>query len=333
MEHKPKVLVTGPRMRPEVLAALKEHCRVTQWTASAVMPFEEFAKAAPMHDVVVRAFRSPFGTREAEVCQSHIKAVLQAFVGYEGVDIDALTQCGIPFCNAASPSSYTVAEMALTLILASQRRLPASMEEVKDGTWTPGRNPVLGHNLMGRTAGIFGMGHIGGVLAGMLRAMGMTVLYYNRHPRTDDSRTGAVWTAEEELLKQSDMIINILPASPATHHMMDLSFFRKMKRNALFVNVGRGDTVVTADLVQALREGIIGSAALDVCDPEPVPPDHPLMAMDNVIVTPHMASDTYEVVDMKVEEMIKNVFRAVRGEELTDCVNPEVYDQAAEKAV
>lgn len=325
--EKPRVLITGTRVRPEILADLKARCTVTQWTASAAMPFEVFQKEAPKADVILRTFQAPFTRAMAEVCRGHVKAVVQAFVGYEEVDVDACTDCGLAFCNAASPSSYTVAEMALTLMLAGRRRLLEGVHLVKSGAWHKGVHPVVGHNLKGATAGIIGMGHIGLVLAGMLRAMGMHVLYYNRHPRRDDRERGTWWSDLPSLCAASDVVVNILPASPATHHMMDRHFFSMMKKEALFVNVGRGDTVVTEDLTAALQEGTIAGAVLDVCDPEPLPPDHPLLSMANVIVTPHMASDTEEVVRAKEEEVLENVFAAFEGRPLTDCVNEKALKE------
>lgn len=325
---KPIVFISGLGIKPEIIDALNQFAEVRQWKKPFAIPAEVMREEIRQADILILAFESVLD-REMIQEGKHLKLVIQNFVGYERADIAACTEYGIPFCNAAAPSSYAVAEMALALILASSRRITDCVQAVRDGKWVKEwkERELKGRHLRGETAGILGMGHIGTVLAGHLQQLGMTVIYHNRKPVSHDEEQRTRYVPLDRLCGESDVLINILPASSSTRHMIDLSFFQKMKPTALFVNVGRGSTVVTEDLATALQKGYIERAAIDVCDPEPLPADHPLMRQPNIIITPHMSSSTDTTRLEKGRQLIQNVKNAINGKPLTDCVNQEALER------
>lgn len=325
---KPFVFISGAGLKESVADELRTFCHVERWTGKEPIPSVCMKEKIRRADILILAFHS-YLTREDIQAGTHLKLVIQNFAGYEKADIRACTEFGIPFCNASSPSSMTVAEMALTLILASRRRLLSYADEVRAGKWPHDRpgSQGEGHNLCGSCCGILGMGHIGSRLASFLQCLGMHVIYHNRRQLPPEESRGCRWVSAEELYRTSDIIVDVLPASSATRGMINRDVFRQMKKSALFVNVGRGDTVVTDDLVTALQKGHIAQAALDVCDPEPLPADHPLRRMKQVLLTPHVSSSTEEARAEKGRQLIDNIRRALAGQPLTDCVNPEVFQE------
>ena len=150
----------------------------------------------------------------------------------------------------------------------------------------------FGTDLEGAVLGIIGFGGIGPKIARRAFASGMRGIYSNRNPRDDDGRTGAAYRSFDALLAEADCVVVLVPLSPRTRGMFDDAAFAKMKRSAVFVNVARGAIADTAALLRALDAGTIAGAALDVTDPEPLPPDHPLQGRDDVLITPHVGSAT-----------------------------------------
>jgi glyoxylate reductase len=327
-DRRPVVFISGAGVKKEIPDELEKFCHVVQWTGKEPISSQDMKNGIRNADILVLAFHSRLDREEVQEA-ARLKLVIQNFAGYERVDVQACTEFGIPFCNAASPSGSTVAEMALTLILASRRQLLSYVDAMRAGQWVHSPNNTWdeGHNLAGYTAGILGMGHIGSVLASFLQCLGMHVIYHNRHPLPAGREQGCRWVSSKRLYQESDVLINVLPASSSTKGIIDIWVFRQMKKNALFVNVGRGDTVVTEDLVTALREGHIAQAALDVCDPEPLPAVHPLRSMKQVLLTPHIASSTEETRAAKEIQLIQNVKNVLTGEKLIDCVNQEAIQE------
>lgn len=323
--EKKVVLITGS-VQKEIVPALAPYFNVRQWRGDGVMPLTELEKQIGSADALMLAYHSKLPAAViAQGKQLHL--IVQHFVGYEDVDIAACTQYGIPFCNTASASVHTVAELAMALMFASSRHIVDCAGYVKNGGWRRREKYdfLYGFDIQGSLLGVLGMGKIGYAIAQKAQGLGMKVLYHNRHRRCELESNMLQYAALPELYRQADVIINVLPSNADTYHSVALASFRQMKHTALFINIGRGDTVVTADLITALQMGEIGGAALDVAEQEPLPADHPLLQLSNVIITPHIGSDTEKTRQRKSAIAIQNIFNCFSGKPLIDCVNPEVW--------
>jgi len=323
----PIVLVNG-KINSNVVPLLKPYCEIRQWQESDIMPIEKLIEFIPEADALIVAYRSKI-TNEVIRQGKHLKIVAQAFVGYENVDIDACTACGIPFCNAISASTNSVAELAMTLIFASARNLVLSNRYVCSGQWKEYKQTQnsLGIELQGATLGIIGMGRIGVTIARKAQGCGINVIYHNRHLRNDIEAEHMQFVSKEDLYHMSDVIVDVLPSTSETHQIIGMADFVAMKSSAIFINVGRGSTVQTNALLEALKHGEIAGAALDVVDVEPLPSNHPLLLLPNVIITPHIGGRTHSAWINKAKQTAQNVLNSFEGKPLQDCLNPEVLYQ------
>ena len=323
MGKKPVVVVNG-KAREDALAYLAEQVEIRQWTEERTMPRETLKEW-------LREADGLWSVRPLDIDGDlvkdapNLKVVAQSSVGYDNVKVDELTVAGIPFGNTPGVLNETVAELAFTLIASASRRIYENMNFVTDGQWP--KQPtgcVVGKDLSRRTLGIIGMGGIGVSISRRARAFGMTVLYNNRHPRNDDNLYMTTYKSLDELLALSDVVCVMAPLTDETYHMCDAEFFKKMKSDALFVNVGRGKIVDTDALVDALNNGEIDYAALDVTDPEPFPADHPLLKTGKALIVPHIGSYTdrtrYEMCILTAD----NIIAGVNQKPLPACVNEEV---------
>jgi phosphoglycerate dehydrogenase-like enzyme len=198
------------------------------------------------------------------------------------------TPKGVIVCRAVGVHDGPVSEWILAVILAMQRRLPEYVESQRLGRWDRSRaEKSPSDDLEGQMLLVVGHGSIGRALASRLAPFGVHVIGVVQHPRADARPASDL----PELLPQADVVVNLLPLTPATERFADAAFFEQMKEGALFLNAGRGKTVDTDALLHALESGRI-RAALDVTDPEPLPDSHPLWHAPNVLITPHIAGST-----------------------------------------
>lgn len=322
MKKKPVVVVNG-LVRKDAMAYLAEHVEIRQWTEKTVMPRETLKEWLKEADGLwsVRPL-----TVDGDLIKDapNLKVIAQAAVGYDNVKIDELTAAGIPYGNTPGVLNETVAELAFTIIATASRRILENVAFVKSGRWAERPSNIKGFDLSRRTLGIIGMGAIGLAISRRARAFGMTVVYHNRHPRQDDAIYRTTYMELDELLATSDVVCIMAPLTDETYHMCDAEFFKKMKSTALFVNVGRGPIVDTEALIEALKNGVIDYAALDVTDPEPLPADHPLLSLDNCLIVPHIGSYTDRTrYDMSILTA-DNIIAGVHKQPLKCCVNEEV---------
>jgi glyoxylate reductase len=234
-----------------------------------------------------------------------LRAIANYAVGYDNIDLPAAAARGIPVGNTPDVLTDATADLAFTLLLAAARRLPEALQSVTDGdwlTWDPGR--YLGHDVFGATLGIIGMGRIGRAVARRAAGFDMTVL----HTGSD----GGV--PLPTLLERSDFVSVHTPLTPDTHHLIDAAALRAMKPTAILVNTARGPIVDQAALIDALRQGEIAAAALDVTDPEPPPADDPLLRAPNLIVAPHIGSATRTAREAMATRAVNNLLAALDGE-------------------
>ena len=219
-----------------------------------------------------------------------LRVISQMSVGVDNIDVEACRIHGVSVGHTPDVLTETTADTAFALIGAAVRRLPEGEAIVKSGAWGPW-DPwqFLSGDLHGATLGIVGMGRIGQAIARRARGFDMQVLYT---ARTAKDVPGATMLDLAGLLERSDIVVIAVPLADETRGMMGRAELALMKETAILVNVARGPIVDTHALVEALTEGMIGGAALDVTDPEPLPPDHPLLQFPNCLVVPHIGSAT-----------------------------------------
>ena len=256
-----------------------------------------------------------------------LRVVSNMAVGVDNVDLAACTRRGIPVGHTPGVLTEATADLALALLLAAARRLPESSRDAREGRWTTW-SPTgwLGADLPGATLGIVGMGKIGQAVATRARGFGLRILYADRNARPEvETNLDAQRVELIDLLRQSDFVSLHVPLMAETRHLINESALRAMRRTAILINTARGGVVDTAALCRALNEGWIGGAALDVTDPEPLPPDHPLYAFPNCLIVPHIGSATVGARRRMAERACENLLAGLEGRPLPHCANPEVY--------
>ena len=257
-----------------------------------------------------------------------LKVVSNLAVGFDNIDVAACTRRGIPVGNTPGVLTETTADLAFALLMAAARRLPEGYDYVRGGYWkTWGPMLLLGTDVHGSTLGIVGFGRIGREVARRASGFSLNVLYYDVNPASaeDEAALGARRAYLDELLAASDFISLHTNLTPETHHMFGADAFARMKSTAILINTSRGPVVDHDALYEALRDGRIGGAALDVTEPEPLPADHPLLSLPNCLVVPHIASASVVTRGKMAKMAADNLLAGLRGERLPNCVNPEVY--------
>jgi glyoxylate reductase len=185
----------------------------------------------------------------------------------------------------------------------------------------------LGADLHGASLGIVGMGNIGQAVAHRARGFGLQLIYFDTNQRPEiESSLDARFVPFEQLLRSSDFVSLHLPLTSRTRHLMNRDTLRTMKPTAILINTARGPIVEMQALHTALKDGWIAAAALDVTDPEPLPPEHPLFALPNCLILPHIGSSTRNTRRKMAELACHNLLAGLAGERLPHCANPEVYD-------
>ncbi len=252
-----------------------------------------------------------------------LRVVANMAVGFDNIDAGAAAAAGVWATNTPGVLHETTADLAFALILAAARNVVASDRDTRAGgwrTWSP--TAFLGSDPSGATLGIVGLGEIGRAVARRASGFGMTVLAATRTPRpTIERELGVDRTSLPDLLARSDFVSLHVPYGPETGSLIGAAEFTAMKADAILVNTARGGVVDQDALVEALRAGAIGGAALDVTVPEPLPADHALFALPNVIVTPHIGSASHATRARMAEMAARNIIAVLDGREPPNPVN------------
>ncbi|WP_313626927.1 glyoxylate/hydroxypyruvate reductase GhrB [Kosakonia sp.] len=256
-----------------------------------------------------------------------LRATSTISVGYDNFDVDALNARKILLMHTPTVLTETVADTIMALVLSSARRVVEVAERVKVGEWTSGIGPDwFGVDVHHKTLGIIGMGRIGLALAQRAHfGFGMPILYNARRHHTEaEEHFQARYCDLDTLLKESDFVCLVLPLTDETHHLIGKKQFEMMKKSAIFINAGRGPVVDEAALIDALKNGEIHAAGLDVFEQEPLPVDSPLLSLPNVVALPHIGSATLETRYNMAECAVDNLIDALNGKVEKNCVNPQV---------
>lgn len=259
---------------------------------------------------------------------SQLKVISQIAVGYNNIDIPEATKRGIPVGYTPDVLTQTTADATLALMLAAGRRITESERAVRDGNWRTW-HPLhfLGQDLYDSTVGIIGMGRIGLEVAKRCLGFDANILYYDVAQRKDlESDYPLKFVDLDTIFRESDFVSIHTVLDETTHHLINDEALSKMKTNSILVNAARGPIVDHKALYNALSQGEIAGAGLDVTDPEPIPLDDPLLTLDNCVIVPHIASASVKTRYEMSRISATNLLNGIKGEKLLTCVNPEVYE-------
>ena len=247
-----------------------------------------------------------------------VRVVSNYGVGVDHIVVPDAVARGIPVGNTPNILDGATADSGFALLLAAARRVVEGDRYARSPEflhYDPGF--MLGREAHSSTLGIIGLGNIGRQVARRAQGFDMRVIYRNRHRNLSaEADLGVEYVTLDELLARSDYVMLTCPLTSETHHLIDAAALRKMKRTATLVNISRGPVVHTQALYEALRDGEIASAGLDVTDPEPLPRDHPLLGLPNATILPHLGSATIETRNKMAEVSIRNLHLGLRGEPL-----------------
>jgi phosphoglycerate dehydrogenase-like enzyme len=286
-------------------------------------PLEE--QAAQLQDTVVIIGDTPVDL--ARRCPK-LKLVQVSSAGTDRLDLHGLYALGLKVANGGGANAVAVSEHAVALMLSVYRRLNLQFQSVRDRKWAGMIRSIAWssvHELTGKTVGVIGFGNIGQEVARRLQGWGCDLLYEDviDRPPELEAELGVTRVTRDDLLSNSDIVTLHVPLLDATRGMMSDRDFALMKPSAVLINTCRGPVLDEAALIRALRAGEIAGAGLDVLEEEPTPADNPLLDMDNVAVTPHMASFAQESWDKSRRFAIQNAARTANGEEPQAVVRPE----------
>ena len=305
------VYVTRP-IPDEHLARIREIADVDVWDGDSPVPRAVLLEKVAGIDGLFSMLTDRIDDDLLDAAR-RLRVVSQMSVGVDNVDVEACRERGVRIGHTPDVLTGTVADHAFALVLAVARRLSEGADEVRSGgwgTWDPWH--LLGVDVHDTTLGIVGMGRVGRAVADRAIGFGMEVLYAS--PRASGHVGQHV--GFDELLRSSDHVVLTVPLNEETRGMFDAQAFRQMKPTATLVNVARGPIVDPAALVDALETGEIFGAGLDVTDPEPIPPDHPLVALPNCLVVPHIASASTRTRHRMAERTVDNLVAALTGAEM-----------------
>ncbi len=324
---RPRVFVS--RVIPEEgLARVREATDATIWEGELPPPRDALLRAVEGCDGILTLLTDRVDDELLDRAGPQLKVVSNFAVGFDNIDVAACTRRKLPVGNTPGVLTETTADLAWALLMAAARRIVEGDRYVRDGKWkTWGPMLLMGPDVHGATLGIVGFGRIGQAVARRAKGFGMRIVYHDlqRVPKSVEAEFDATSMTLEGLLGESDFVSLHTVLSPETKGLLNAERLGWMKPTAILVNTSRGPVVDSLALVDALKNGTIAAAALDVTDPEPLPADHPLVGLDNCLVVPHIASASRATRGKMASMAAANLLAGLRGDRLPTPVNPEVY--------
>ena len=320
-----KHVVVFNRLPETLVERLREHFSVEVISASANIDL--FAASAAKAQGLIGASRK-LGEKELEMATT-LEAIASVSVGYDSYDVDYLTERGILLTNTPDVLTDTTADLGFTLLVSAARRVPELDAFVKAGHWRKGIGEEhFGTDIHGRTLGIVGAGRIGAAIAKRGHfGFDMPILYTANSAKPElEEQMGAQRRELDELLKEADFVCLVVPLSAATEGLIGARELGLMKSSAILINLARGPVIDESALIEALRQGQIRGAGLDVYTREPLEAS-PLFELPNVVTLPHIGSATHETRYAMAERAVNNLIAALTGERPTDLVNPAALDR------
>jgi lactate dehydrogenase-like 2-hydroxyacid dehydrogenase len=323
MTTKPRVYVTR-RVADKALEMVRAECAMTLWDGDVPVPREVLLREVADCEGLLCMLTDKIDDELLDAAPK-LKVVSNMAVGFDNIDAAAVSKRGIPAGNTPGVLTETCADMTLALLMAAARRISEGERYVRAGkwqTWDP--NLLLGSDVYGATLGIVGLGRIGQALARRARGFNMRLLYHGGKAEAAHE-LGAEQRSLDDLLREADFVSVHVPLKPDTYHLIGEHQLKLMKPTAVLINTARGGVVDPKALYHALKDGTMAYAALDVTEPEPIPPDDPLLTLENCLIVPHIASASVATRTRMATMAAENLLAGLRGERLPHCINPQVY--------
>ncbi len=325
--YKPRVYVTR-QIFPDALDLIEKTAELEVWVDDEPPTPDQLREALAEAD---GALINVMDRIDAPLMDAapNLKVLSQVAVGLDNIDIPEATKRGILLGYTPGVLAKATADLAFALLLAAARRVVESDKWVRGGNWKIAHHPMfwLGSEVNGSTLGIIGLGGIGLETAKRGLGFDMKVIYHSRTRKPDlEAEYGFEYAEPELVLANSDFLSLHVPLTAETHHYIGTKQLKMMKPTAILVNMSRGPVVDTNALYKALTKGWIAGAGLDVFDPEPIPVDHRILSLDNVVVLPHIGSASNRSRREMCLLSARNLVAGLKGERLEQCVNPELYE-------
>ena len=321
---KPKVYVTRVIDR-EALDKISQVAEMEVWQDELPPPYTVLKEKVRDIDGLVSLLSDRIDVALMDAAPK-LKVISQMAVGYDNIDVSEATRRGIFVGNTPEVLTETTADLAFALMMSAARRVVEGDRYTRAGKWrTWGPQILLGQDIHHATLGIVGMGRIGTEVAKRARGFSMPVLYYDgiRRSQKEEKKLGIEFVGDlKKLLSRADFISVHVPLTPETHHLFGAAEFAQMKPTAVFVNTSRGPVVDQKALYSALKSGKIFAAGLDVTEVEPIPSNDPLLTLENIVITPHIASASFATRKKMALIAADNLLTGLRGERPAHCVNP-----------
>jgi len=313
------------KLPEEALTILKSVGKLDLWDRDEVMPRPALLRQLATTDALLSMVTERIDD-ELLGYAPRLQIVANMAVGYDNVEVAALTKRRIVLTNTPGVLTETTADLAFALLLAIARRLGEGERIVREGrwgTWSP--FSFLGRDVHHATLGIIGLGRIGAAVARRAKGFDMRILYANRGRNLEaEENLGCIRVELPTLLGEADFVMVLTPLTVETRGMLSTPQFQQMKRTACLINAARGPIVDQQALYLALRDGLIAGAALDVTDPEPLPKTDPLLTLDNCLVVPHIGSASIATRTRMATLAAENIAAFLSGQRPPTPVNPEV---------
>ncbi|XP_055309700.1 glyoxylate reductase/hydroxypyruvate reductase-like [Sitodiplosis mosellana] len=317
-QRRPTVLITNPKTPAAGIQLLREKCDVIICEGQPNSTREEILSKSAGVDGILWTHYHHLNAEALDRAGPQLKAISVSSAGLDHVDINEVKKRNIPLGYLPHISNDAVADFTVALTISAARRFHEAFLKIINNQWDR-YNPqwMLGQDLKGSTVGIVGLGGIGQKIAKRLKAFEIgSILYTGHREKEEGKQLGATFVSFDDLLTRSDFVIVVCPLNNETRNLFNKAAFAKMKSTSVFINVSRGGVVVQDDLVEALKNGTIFSAGLDVMTPEPLPPDHILTKLPNCVLIPHLASATKKTRDEMAILAAQNILNGIEGKPL-----------------
>ena len=311
---------------PEALDIIREVADVTVWPEETPPSVEELRRHCGDADGILTTIMDRVDADLLDAAP-RLRAISQLAVGLDNVDVAEATRRGIPVGYTPGVLAKSTADLAMALLLGAARRTSESERWLRGGGWQIQFHPThwLGQDVHEACLGIVGLGQIGREIAKRAGGFDMDIVYHSRTRYPDaEAEHGLRYAEFPDLLAQADFVVLSVPLTPQTHHLISGPQLAMMKPSAILINVSRGPVVDPAALYEALRDGQIARAALDVTSPEPIAVDDPLLTLDNLVITPHIGSAALPTRLNTMKLAARNLVAGLKGEPMEACANAEV---------
>ena len=325
----PKVYVTR-QLFDEAIDIIKKHAEVEVFEGDDnPVPRELLLEKVKGVNAILSLLTESIDAEVFDAAGDGLKVVSNYAVGFNNIDVKEATKRGIRVTNTPGILTDTTADCAFALLMAISRRIVEADKHIRAREWVHAWGPkmYIGSDVNGKTLGIVGLGRIGTAIVSRARGFNMKIIYYDVYRNENkEKELGVTFKPLDDLLKESDFVSVHVPLTEGTHHLIGARELGIMKESAFLINTSRGPVVDEKALHEALTEGKIRGAALDVFEQEPIDPDSPLLSLDNIVVTPHIASGSIETRTKMALVAATNLTAVLKGEEPPNLVNPEVKD-------